>query len=218
MMKLRSILLIGKREKAGVLIFALLYSMILLALAVEVLRSVVPRYQVTVQTAGWQEARLAAEAGVEKAMVDVNKALGDYLTYDWAGANWYQVSGTGTALASGTCLERAASGTVDSDIATGSMLQGCKSPIFLDNVDISPTTGLPARADVQLKAFYPNSNTTSSNIWFRIRSMGTSQVSGPPRAPLDRMDADLRRISLRTIRPTLLANDFGRATHWLSKA
>ncbi len=65
--------------------------------------------------------------------------------------------------------------------------------------------GLAAAADVQVTALYPNPDATMTNPWFRIRSMGTAALPGPPRPGNEKMDTSLRRLSLRCPMRTPLA-------------
>jgi hypothetical protein len=173
---------------------------VIAAVAAAVLRTVVPRYHVTFQTAGWQEARLAAEAGVDLALERLNKNVPDptHISTDWTG--W---RANATTAATGPYMSRA-NGTQP---LVGNSLVASR-PIFLDNVNVSPESGLPAAADIQLTALYPTSDSAPSNLWFRIRSMGVAAVPGPPRSAMDRMDTSLRRLNLRTpMRSTMQAND-----------
>jgi hypothetical protein len=80
-------------------------------------------------------------------------------------------------------------------------------PIFLDNQKVTTGSGAPAEMDVQMWAVYPTGN--PYNRWFRIRSMATCAVAGPSYTVVDKLDAPLRRLSLRTVRPQLRKDDVG---------
>ena len=190
------------RSEAAVTIIALLSLVILSLVAAAILRNVVPRYHVSYQTAGWQEARLAAEAGVDLALERLNKNVPvvSASTADWVG--WKQDA---TTAASGTLFAKNTATAVSGLTASGNALTA-SVPIYLDNVDVSPSAGTRAAADIQLTALYPNPSL--SNPWFRIRSMGTAGLPGPARSASDRMDTSLRRLSLRSpMRPQLAADD-----------
>ena len=192
------------RSKGAVTLVALLSLVIISVIAASVLRSVVPRYHVSYQTAGWQEARLAAEAGVDLALERLNKNVPvvSSTTADWTG--WKQ---TATTAALPALLSKNAAVAVSGLTASGNALTA-SVPIYLDNVDVSPSAGTRAAADVQLTALYPNPDATMTNPWFRIRSMGTAGLPGPARSASDRMDTSLRRLSLRSpMRPSLAADD-----------
>ena len=192
------------RSKGAVTLVALLSLVIISVIAAGVLRSVVPRYHVSYQTAGWQEARLAAEAGVDLAIERLNKNVPavSSSTADWTG--WKQ---NATTAAVPALLGKSVATAVSGLTASGNALTA-SVPIYLDNVDVSPSVGTRAAADVQLTALYPNPDATMNNPWFRIRSMGTAGLPGPARSASDRMDTSLRRLSLRSpMRPALAADD-----------
>ena len=173
-------------------------------IAANVLRTVLPRFHVSHQTAGWQEARLAADAGIDLALERLNKNVPDVTasTADWTG---WKVNAT--TAATGSALGRSNASASPSFVAASNALLGTPA-IYLDNVDVSPAIGAPAAVDVQINALYPTPLPEPQSPWFRIRSMGTAGLHGPPRAASDRMDTALRRLSLRApMRPTLAVND-----------
>jgi hypothetical protein len=167
-------------------IVALLTLLVLVMVAIGVLRTSVPRFHVSHQTAGWQEARLAADAGIDIALERLNKNVPEPAssTADWSG---WKLSGS--SAASGLLLARSNAGAVSGLTASGNSLIASPT-IYLDNVDVSPAGGARAATDIQLTALYLNSGTAASGVnpWFRIRSMGTASLSGPPRAAHDKMD------------------------------
>ena len=61
--------------KGSVLVWTVLTMIILSLFATEVLRAVSGRYQLGIQAAKWQEALLAAESGVDLAVVELRKSL-----------------------------------------------------------------------------------------------------------------------------------------------
>lgn len=192
-------------EQGSITIIALLTLFILTMVAVGVLRTVVPRFHVAHQTSGWQEARLAADAGIDIALERLNANVPNPSA---TSANWSGWKLNTSTAATGPMLARDNAGAISGLTATGSSLIASPT-IHLDNVDVSPTAGAIAATDIQLTALYSGSSTGAGalNPWFRIRSMGTASVGGPPRAALDKMDTSLRRLSLRTMRGTLAAND-----------
>src|SRR5436190_10885811 len=74
-------------ERASTTLTALITVVVLAAAAAGILRTALPRYHVTHQTASWQEARLAAEAGVELALERLNKNVPEPSadSTDWVG-------------------------------------------------------------------------------------------------------------------------------------
>ena len=107
------------RPEAAVTIVALLSLVIISLVAAAVLRKVVPQYHVSYQTAGWQEARLAAEAGVDLALERLNKNVPvvSASTADWVG--WKQ---NATTAASGTLFAKNNATAVSGLTATGNAL------------------------------------------------------------------------------------------------
>ena len=186
------------------LIVSLMTLFVLSGMAALLLRTSVPRFQVNFQAAGWQQARLAADAGVELALERLNQNAPDPTadTTDWTG--WKINSAT---AANGTALAWINATSVPGVTATDSALQATP-PILLDNANVSPVVGTTAVADVSLRALYLATDPTVTAPWARIRSMGTSSLPGNGRAAIDRMDSSLRRLSLRSpMRGTLSAND-----------
>ncbi len=184
---------------------ALLTLFVLTLVAVGVLRSTVPRFHVAHQTAGWQEARLAADAGIDIALERLN---GNVPNPAASTANWSGWKLNASTAATGVMLARSNAGPVTGLTAAGSSVVASPS-IHLDNVDVSPTVGTIAATDLQITALYTGSSSSAGalNPWFRIRSMGTASIGGPPRAAIDKMDTSLRRLSLRNMRSSLAAND-----------
>jgi len=150
------------------------------------------------QTAAWQEARLAAEAGIDVAMAELSRNATGTSGGDWSG--WKQQP-------TGGILGPAVSNTLTTIRALLGAEARTSEPIFLDNYKISGATGTPAEVDVQLWAVYPNA--TTNGRWYRIRSMATCSLAKPTYTAPDHADAALRRYSLRHVRPQLRKNDVG---------
>lgn len=192
------------RCAGSVAVIALISLVVLSLAAAAVMRTVVPRFHVSHQTAGWQEARLAADAGIDLALERLNKNLPDVTatSADWTG---WKVSASTDAT--GSSLSRSSASAITGLVAANNALIATPA-IYLDNVDVSPTVGAVAAADVQINALYPSPPPNPQPPWVRIRSMGTAGLPGPARAASDRMDSALRRLSLRApMRPTLKVND-----------
>jgi len=72
--------------KAGsVLVWTVLVIAILSLIAVETLRLVTAKYQNALQTSTWQEALLAAESGIDLAIVELRKSLYPAPNQAWEG-------------------------------------------------------------------------------------------------------------------------------------
>ena len=206
----------GKTDNRGnAMVLALLVITILAATAAHVLKNVLPRYITTVQTASWQEARLAAEAGVDIAIDALNACAPDPIaalatgtsawstaTYGTAAVQWKTLTPSGdiALLTGGTNPLAFSSGTLTIPAGSGSNGVIVTPAVFLDNVNLpsagasTPTT-LPTQMDVQVRAVFPDPADTGKQ-WFLIRSMGTSGCGTPSRLPVDRMDSTLRRVTL----------------------
>jgi hypothetical protein len=81
------------REGGSIVLWTLLVIAILSLFATEVLRAVSGRYQVALQSATWQEALVAAESGVDLAVVELRKSLYPAPNHAWDG--WNNVPGNG---------------------------------------------------------------------------------------------------------------------------
>jgi hypothetical protein len=220
------------RRRAGVLVVTLITLTALSLMAAYTMRRVTPGVRLAHQNAAWQEAKIAAEAGIDSAMHDLVLNATGFTSGAWTG--WQESSEAPPPPPKPGLLDPLldpVAGLVRSvkDITGLSIEQvlntitvGTRprnSPpeptvstksLFLDNVKVSATKGLAAEIDVQLWALEPASNPHTR--WFRIRSMGTCPL--PPKAydnPVD-MDGNLRRFSLRSVRPSLRKDDVGTAT------
>src|SRR5437764_1803672 len=71
----------------SVLVWTVLVIAILSLMAVETLRLVTIKYQSALQTSTWQEALLAAESGIDVAIVELRKSLYPQPNYAWEGWN-----------------------------------------------------------------------------------------------------------------------------------
>src|SRR5256886_13566495 len=74
-------------KKGSVLVWTILVIAILSLIAVETLRLVTAKYQNALQTSTWQEALLAAESGVDVAIVELRKSLYPPPNHAWDGWN-----------------------------------------------------------------------------------------------------------------------------------
>jgi hypothetical protein len=204
-------------ERGGTLALTLIVIAMLALMAAHTLRRVEPKLRMAYQAAGWQEARLAAEGGIDVAMGELSRNATGFADGNWTG--WKQRNPGGTI---GPVLTSTL-GLVNSVLSLlGSLLGGGGSnspasgtrisqPIFLDNLKVSAGTGFDSEVDVQLWAIYPNGS--PNNRWFRIRSMATCGLPPVTYTAPDSLDAPLRRYSLRTMRPQLKKDDVGDPMH-----
>ena len=193
-------------RSGGVLLMTLSTLAALTLLAAFTLQRVSPKFQAAHQAAAWQEARLAAEAGVDAALGDLLKNATGPTPGTWPG--WKQENG-------------APAGSLLSDLlnpltnilnallgggGSGTAATSPSGPIFLDNVNISAAGGTLTEVDVQLWALRP---TDSRRYWFRIRSMATCGLPPAAYKTAEKLDVPLRRLSLRQLRPQLQKDDVG---------
>ena len=184
-------------RRAGTLVLCLIAIAALSLMAALTLERVGPKFRMAYQTAAWQEARLAAEAGIDLAMAELSKNATGNSPGDWLG--WKQQTGgiIGPAVAN----------TLNTILALLGPAAQTSAPIFLDNVNVSAATGAQSEVDVQLWAVYPTA--TSNGRWFRIRAMATCGLAPPAYAAPNSADAAFRRYSLREVRPQLRKDDVG---------
>jgi len=79
------------QSKASILVWTVMTIAVLSLLAAEVIRLVSLKYQSALQTATWQESLLAAESGVDLAIVELRKSLYPGQNHAWEG--WNNVPG-----------------------------------------------------------------------------------------------------------------------------
>src|SRR5438105_9271243 len=73
------------KAAGSVLVWTVLVIAILSLLAVETLRLVTIKYQSALQTSTWQEALLAAESGIDLAIIELRKSLYPAPNHAWEG-------------------------------------------------------------------------------------------------------------------------------------
>ncbi|MGB8170690.1 MAG: pilus assembly PilX N-terminal domain-containing protein [Chthoniobacteraceae bacterium] len=191
---------LSQRQRGGTLALTLIVIALLTLIAAHTLRRVEPKLRMAYQTAGWQEARAAAEAGIDVAVGELSRNAVGANPGTWTG--WKQQSGGVIGPVLATTL-----GTVNSVLSLLGGTATVSQPIFLDNLKVSAATGFDSEVDVQLWAVYPNGS--PNGRWFRLRAMATCALPPPTYTAPDALDAPLRRYSLRTVRPQLKKNDVG---------
>ncbi|HYR59212.1 MAG TPA: hypothetical protein VEO95_11300 [Chthoniobacteraceae bacterium] len=91
-----------KSPRAGTLIVTLLVITLLALIAAHTLRRVDPKLRMAYQTAGWQEARLAAEAGIDVAMGELARNATSAPDGPWTG--WKTQDSSGARPVNGSIL------------------------------------------------------------------------------------------------------------------
>jgi hypothetical protein len=195
------------RCRASALIVTLSSLAILAIAAAYTLRRVSPRFQMTSQAAAWQEARLAAESGIDVAMADLTRNAVGTSAPTWPG--WQQEKNGVITPALDSTL-----GLVNSllSLLLGNNVQVSSPmvvspPIFLDNMQVASPGNRPTNVDVQLWALYPT--TSPYYRWYRLRAMATCALPPTTASIYDRLESVVRRYSLRGIRPQLQKDDVG---------
>jgi hypothetical protein len=191
------------RRAGSTLLVTLIILATLSVIAAATLRRVTPKFGQAYQIAAWQEARLAAEAGVDAAMGDLVRNASGFSPGTWQG--WKDGSGNrGSTLNSTLGLINSVLSLLLGPSATP---QSMSPPIILDNLKVSTPGGFPTETDVRLWAIRPTNQPHTR--WFRIRSMATCGLPPTAKQPPSIGDTALRRLSLREVRPQLRADDAG---------
>lgn len=191
---------IKNRSAGTALIVTLLAVLVLSFSAASVLQSLMPRFTVAGRTSAWQEAYVAAEAGIDLALNDLNRNVPYLTTANWNGWSKLENPGTAGSAATGAELEPL---PIDSSTESGKTKLSFSKTIVRDNVPMTSENGIPAMVDVQLTALYPTPGNPNA-VWIQLRSMGTAQLPGTNSDPgIDSLDVILRKFNLRQMRSTL---------------
>jgi hypothetical protein len=189
-------------REASALLITLGALAILSIAAAYTLRRVTPRFQMSSQAAAWQEARLAAESGIDVALADLSRNAIGTQDGNWRGWQQKQPNGLIGPVLSNTL------GLVNSVLSLlGGSPVKVSSPIFLDNLQSVSPGNRPTNVDVQLWAVYPTPSPYYR--WFRLRAMATCALPPTATSTFDSLEATLRRFSLRDVRPQLKKDDVG---------
>lgn len=168
-----------RRETGAALIAAIIVIGILAAVAGTVLMTAVPAYRSTYHASAWQEAKLAADAGIDLGMAAIQRSLPDPNLYTWP--EWTLQDGT-TPVPAGSNGVRVLTPSPDLLVHTG---DGSTRPSIV-------------RVEVDI---ITRDDNVSRNPWFRIRATGAADIASP-QLGLDKRDAFLRRISTQNRRVT----------------
>jgi len=202
------------RNQASALLLSLAALALLAFTAAYTLRRVTPRFQMASQAAAWQEARLAAESGIDVALQDLSKNATGTTAGTWQG--WKQTqNGAIVPAVDNTLSLNSALNLVNSLLSLlglGNSVQvtsplKVSPPIFLDNMQTVSPGNRPTSVDVQLWAIYPTPSPYYR--WFRLRAMATCALPPTSASIFDDLEASIRRYSLRNVRPQLRKDDVG---------
>ncbi|HET6406603.1 MAG TPA: pilus assembly PilX N-terminal domain-containing protein [Chthoniobacteraceae bacterium] len=164
------------RQSGAALIAALIVLVILTSVAASVFMSSVPAYRGTYQASAWAEAKLAADAGVDFAMSELQKCAPNPRAFNWAG--W-------------TLPASAGGGSVPQDY-DGERLYVAPDTTLVQGGDGSTKPRiLEVRVDVMTR-----DDNFARNAWYRIRSTGVADVPNA-QLSLDKRDLTLRKMTLQ---------------------
>lgn len=162
----------NQRNRGTALMFAVLAMLVLTLLGMEITRMTLNQYQNVYHASAWQESLMAAESGVDLAIVELRKNLATTGTSGAFQSPWVGTSGT-----------------------------GAWSQYGLTGLNYSGQGGTKMTMSVTVDAPASMVNTVGWQ-YYRIRSIGTNAISGVGRVGDQKQDLDLRKLSLRVDRYT----------------
>ena len=175
------------RVDGSVLIWTLLILALLALAGAELLRVVSSKYNSTLQAATWQEALLAAESGVDLALLEMRKSL-----YPGANQAWQPPDWTVNGASNYGRTEILDAGRAGTDM---------RIKVNVDKPGGGPDNLFETPAGNELPSLIdPNNPLDRSWDSYRIRAIGTMPMTGPARASDNKQDTRLRRLSLLTER------------------
>lgn len=157
-----------KQKNGSALLWTVLVISVLSLFATEVLRLVSGRFQLGLQAAAWQESLMAAESGIDLAVVEMRKSLYPAPNHAWEG--WENIPGNGVVSHGLTTIPNAGLASTPMTIEVN-----VDAPAQL----IDPSTGWQ---------------------YYRIRTLGSMPLTGPPRIGFKKEDNHLRKLTLRVQR------------------
>lgn len=165
------------------LVVALIMSGILASMAAATTLILQKRFRQAHQTAAWEEAMLAAEAGVDLAINELRTQL-----YDPGSA----FQGWETQNPDGSLSATAPTGLVSGTTAYYT------STVFLRTNE----GGQRSWCEVQIEAPTPLIEPNTKEQWYRVRSLGIAEVPGGGKVAGDKEDIRLRKLDLKYNRRT----------------
>ncbi|HEX4665451.1 MAG TPA: hypothetical protein VH207_02535 [Chthoniobacterales bacterium] len=157
-----------RQENGSALLWTVLVITVLSLFATEVLRLVSGRFQLGLQAAAWQESLMAAESGIDLAVVEMRKSLYPAPNHAWE--DWENIPGNGVVSHGLTTIPNAGLASTPMTIEVN-----VDAPAQL----IDPSTGWQ---------------------YYRIRTLGSMPLTGPPRIGFKKEDNHLRKLTLRVQR------------------
>ena len=188
-------------EDGSAIIFVMLTVCVLSVVAASLLLTNVSRYQTTFQSASWQEAIVGSEAGIDLAMNELRQRVitGPAVSFQ---TNWTTTSPqTGAAYANYGHAFPANNQPYPIAAHTGEGNTAMQVRVFVDVPGSGTATNFAQSNDTSFISQIDNPNLRDpdgvdrSRWLFRIRSLGITGLSGPPRPNLNKYDNLLRRFS-----------------------
>jgi hypothetical protein len=161
------------RVSGSAMLAALITLAALTAVAASVFLSSVPAYRGTYHASAWQEAKLAADAGVDFAMATLQKTVPNPTAYTWPG---WQTEGGGAVPLNYDGV-RIYTPPADTLVNAG---DGSTRP-RISKVEIDVVT---------------RDDNFAQNAWYRIRATGMAEIPSS-QLSLDKRDLSLRRMALQ---------------------
>ena len=188
-------------QGGSAIVYVMLTVSVLSVVAASLLLTNVSRYQTTFQSASWQEAIVGAEAGVDLAINELRKRV---------------VTGPGVSFQGNWSTTNPQTGKAYGDF--GRAFPAAAQPYALTSHGGEGNTATQVRVFIDVPGCDAGANFAQANDdsfisqvdnpqlrdpdgvdrsrWlFRIRSLGVTGVTGPPRPGLDKLDNALRRLS-----------------------
>jgi Tfp pilus assembly protein PilX len=170
-------------RRGNALVVALLMSGILASMAAATTLILQKRFRQAHQTAAWEEAMLAAEAGVDLAINELRTQLDDpasaFQGWETQNPDGSFSSANGTGLVSGTTAYYTS--TVFLRTSEGGQRSWCEVQIEAPTLLIEPNT---------------------KEQWYRVRSLGVAEIPGGGKVAGDKEDVQLRKLDLQYNRRT----------------
>ncbi len=185
------------RPPGSAMVIALIFSVILFAIGVTSYSILNEKYRVVHHAANWQESLLSAEAGIDFAMNEIRRTL-----YDPPG------------FIAGTADGEWKKGEAFDDKNNNKTRDLGETYIDANNDGIYNTTGVDSLRSEALARTGEGGTQSLALVtvdtcfkvndepYYRIRSMGITDISGPPILAGDKADISLRKLSLRADRRT----------------
>jgi hypothetical protein len=164
----------GRRESGSTLLVALITMVVLTAVAASVFLSSVPAYRSGYQASAWQEAKLAADSGVDFAMTALQNTVPNPMLYTWP--EWHK------DIVGGGAVPLNYDGVRVYVPPAGTLGKG-------------DGTSKPRVVKIEVDVITRDTN-FAQNAWFRIRSTGLAEVNSS-QLSLDKRDLMLRRMTLQ---------------------